>query len=140
MRFIVISKSGGTPETLVQALAALEAVKDAGLEKRIPELFLGVTEPAGRRQGATACARCSSSTAFRCLDHHPGIGGRFSVLTNVGLLAAIARGLDARAVRAGARAVVDATAGRRRSSAILRRRGRRRGRGARARAGHPRCR
>ena len=42
------------------------------------------------------------------LDHHPGIGGRFSALTNVGLLAAIARGLDARAVRAGARSVVDA--------------------------------
>ena len=37
------------------------------------------------------------------LDHHPGIGGRFSVLTNVGLLPALARGLDARAVRAGAR-------------------------------------
>ena len=45
-RFVVISKSGGTPETLVQALAALGAVKAAGLEKRAPELFLGITEPA----------------------------------------------------------------------------------------------
>src|SRR5262245_41383220 len=45
-RFIVISKSGGTPETLVQALAALGAAKAAGLEKRLPELFLGITEPA----------------------------------------------------------------------------------------------
>ena len=49
-RFIVISKSGGTPETLVQAIAALAAVKDAGLEAKIPELFLGVTEPADARQ------------------------------------------------------------------------------------------
>jgi glucose-6-phosphate isomerase len=107
VRFIVISKSGGTPETLVQALAALAAVKVAGLEKRIPELFLGVTEPrsAGKANGLrTLCEQ----HGIPCLDHHPGIGGRFSVLTNVGLLAAIARGLDARAVRAGARAVVDA--------------------------------
>src|SRR5262249_26488186 len=40
-RFVVISKSGGTPETLVQALAALAAVKAAGLEKRVPEMLLG---------------------------------------------------------------------------------------------------
>jgi glucose-6-phosphate isomerase len=107
VRFIVISKSGGTPETLVQALAALAAVKDAGLDKRIPGLFLGVTEPKaeGRRNGLRTLFE---QHGIPCLDHHPGIGGRFSVLTNVGLLAAIARGLDARAVRAGARAVVDA--------------------------------
>jgi glucose-6-phosphate isomerase len=107
VRFIVISKSGGTPETLVQALAALAAVKEAGLEKRIPELFLGVTEPKidGKRNGLRTLFE---QHGIPCLDHHPGIGGRFSALTNVGLLAAIARGLDARAVRAGAKAVVDA--------------------------------
>jgi glucose-6-phosphate isomerase len=106
-RFIVISKSGGTPETLVQALAALAAVKAAGLEKRVPQLFLGVTEPkvAGKTNGLRTLFE---QHGIPCLDHHPGIGGRFSVLTNVGLLAAIARGLDARAVRAGAKAVVDA--------------------------------
>lgn len=106
VRFVVISKSGGTPETLVQALAALAAVRDAGLERRIPELFLGVTEPAaeGRRNGLRTLFE---RHGIPCLDHPAGIGGRFSVLTNVGLLAAIARGLDARAVRAGARAVVD---------------------------------
>jgi glucose-6-phosphate isomerase len=106
VRFIVISKSGGTPETLVQALAALGAVRAAGLEKRIPELFLGVTEPAapGKTNGLRTLFE---QHGIPCLDHHPGIGGRFSVLTNVGLLPAIARGLDARAVRAGAQAVVD---------------------------------
>src|SRR5262245_27284134 len=106
-RFIVISKSGSTPETLVQALAALAAVKAAGLERRIPELFLGVTEPeiAGKANGLRTLFERHE---IPLLDHHPGIGGRFSVLTNVGLLAAIARGLDARAVRAGARSVVDA--------------------------------
>jgi glucose-6-phosphate isomerase len=106
-RFVVISKSGGTPETLVQALAALAAVKAAGLAKRIPDMFLGITEPSveGRANGLRTLFE---QHAIPLLDHHPGIGGRFSALTNVGLLPAIARGLDARAVRAGARSVVDA--------------------------------
>ena len=62
-RFVVTSKSGGTPETLSQALAALQAVKAAGLEARIPELFLGITEPrkAGDKKWLARPAR-----AFRC--------------------------------------------------------------------------
>jgi glucose-6-phosphate isomerase len=40
------------------------------------------------------------------LDHHTGVGGRFSVLTNVGLLPARAAGLDINAVRAGAAAAL----------------------------------
>lgn len=107
VRFVIISKSGGTPETLVQALAALDAVKAAGHAKRIPELFLGVSEPAaaGKTNGLRTLFEAHG---IPLLDHHPGIGGRFSALTNVGLLAAIARGLDARAVREGAKGVVDA--------------------------------
>ena len=106
-RFVVISKSGGTPETLVQALAALGAVKAAGLEQRAPELFLGITEPAvaGKANGLRTLFEAHG---IPILDHHPGIGGRYSVFTNVGLLPAMARGLDPRAVRAGARDVVDA--------------------------------
>jgi glucose-6-phosphate isomerase len=105
-RFVVISKSGGTPETLVQALAALDAVKRAGLEERIPELFLGITEPtlAGKSNGLR---QLFEAHGIALLDHHTGIGGRFSVLTNVGLLPALARGLDVRALRAGARGVVE---------------------------------
>src|SRR5207244_3191471 len=44
-RFVAISKSGGTAETLMQTIAALAAVKDAGLAARIPDLFLGLSEP-----------------------------------------------------------------------------------------------
>ena len=106
-RFVVTSKSGGTPETLVQALAAMGAVKEAGLEARMPELFLGITEGAapGRANGLRTLLEAHG---IPILEHHPGIGGRYSVFTNVGLLPAMARGLDARAVRAGARDVVDA--------------------------------
>jgi glucose-6-phosphate isomerase len=105
-RFVVTSKSGGTAETLAQALAALAAVKAAGLGGRISELFLGITEPkvAGKMNGLR---QLFEAHAIPLLDHHTGIGGRYSALTNVGLLPALARGLDPRALRAGAREVVD---------------------------------
>lgn len=104
-RFIVISKSGNTAETLVQFFIALQRVKAAGLEDRIPELFLALTEPAvdGVQNGLrTVC----EAHAIPILDHHSGIGGRYAGLTNVGLLPALARGLDAKAIRAGAGQVV----------------------------------
>lgn len=106
-RFVVISKSGNTPETLVQALAALAAVKSAGLGNEIPRMFLGLTEPAvpGRKNGLR---NLFDEHGIPLLDHHTGIGGRYSVLTNVGLLPAIARGLDVRALRAGAAEIVSA--------------------------------
>jgi glucose-6-phosphate isomerase len=106
-RFVVTSKSGGTTETLAQAIVALSAVKAAGLEKQIPSMFLGITEPA--RDGATNGLRqLFSSLTIPMLDHPTGIGGRFSCLTIVGLMPAMARGLDAMAIRAGARSVIDA--------------------------------
>ena len=106
-RFVVTSKSGGTTETLAQAIAALSAVKAAGLEAQIPKLFLGITEPAtaGRANGLR---ELFGSLGISMLEHHSGIGGRFSCLTNVGLMPALARGLDCDAIRAGARSVVEA--------------------------------
>ncbi len=106
-RFVVTSKSGGTPETLVQALAALDVVKAAGLADKIPSLFLGITEPEAPGK-ANGLRKLFGQFGIPMLPHHTGIGGRFSVLTNVGLMPAIARGLDARAVRAGAQEVVSA--------------------------------
>lgn len=105
-RFVVISKSGGTTETLAQAIAALSAVKAAGLETEIPRLFLGVTEPdeTGHRNGLR---RLLERHQIPILEHPSGIGGRFSCFTSVGLLPAMARGLDPFAIRAGAREVVE---------------------------------
>ena len=106
-RFVVISKSGGTPETLVQITAAIEAVRQAGLAAKIPELFLAVTEPAANGKANGLRALCEHFT-IPVLDHDPDIGGRFSGLTNVGLLPALARGLDVAALREGAQGVIDA--------------------------------
>lgn len=106
-RFVVTSKSGGTAETLAQAIAALSAVDDAGLGDKASELFLGITEPAkpGVKNGLRDLF---AARGIPMLEHHTGVGGRYSCLTNVGLLPAIARGLDVRALRAGARDVIDA--------------------------------
>jgi glucose-6-phosphate isomerase len=105
-RFVVISKSGNTPETLVQTMAAIEAVRAAGLGNRILNLFLGLTEP---RSPATNSLRdLCESLSIPTLPHDQNIGGRFSALTNVGLLPALARGLDVEALRDGARLVVQA--------------------------------
>jgi len=105
-RFVIISKSGNTPETLVQAVTALQAVIDEGLESRIPELFLCVSEPAtdGAENGLRRlCARYN----IPCLDHPVDIGGRYAGLTVVGMLPALARGMDGGEIRAGAQAVID---------------------------------
>jgi glucose-6-phosphate isomerase len=106
-RFIVTSKSGGTAETLAQAIATISAVKAAGLEAQIPNLFLGITEP-DKPGKANGLRTLFAKFGIPMLEHHTGIGGRFSCLTNVGLMPAIARGLDVRAIRAGAKSVVDA--------------------------------
>ena len=99
-RFIAISKSGGTGETLMQTAAALSAVKAAGLEPRIGELFFGISEVAksGKRNGL----RDLLGASVEIHEHDPGIGGRYSGLSNVGLLPAAILGLDIGAIRAGA--------------------------------------
>jgi glucose-6-phosphate isomerase len=100
-RFVAISKSGGTAETLMQTVATLSAVKAEGLEQRIPDNFLGLSEPAasGKRNGLRDLLE---KFHVPMLDHHTGVGGRYSALTNVGLLPAAMVGLDIGAVREGA--------------------------------------
>ena len=98
-RFVAVSKSGGTGETLMQTIAALQAVKAARLDPH--DHFLGITEPA-KPGKANGLRDLLSHHQIRMMDHDPGVGGRFSVLTNVGLLPAAVCGLDIGAIRAGA--------------------------------------
>jgi glucose-6-phosphate isomerase len=100
-RFVAISKSGGTAETLMQTIAVIAAFERANLGANIGKRIYGISEPrAGKRNGLRDLleARCC-----RLLDHDPGVGGRFAVLSNVGMLPALVVGLDAREIRAGAR-------------------------------------
>jgi glucose-6-phosphate isomerase len=102
-RFVAISKSGGTGETLMQTAAALAAVKAVGLQARVGELFLGLTEPVALARNGL---RDLLGPDVPMLDHHTGIGGRYSALTNTGLLPAAVLGLDIAAIRTGAAAAL----------------------------------
>lgn len=99
--FVAISKSGGTGETLMQAMAILSALDKAGLKARPADAFLGLSEPK-KEGGKNALRDLLEPEGVRFLEHHTGIGGRYSVLTNVGLLPAAVLGLDIVAIRQGA--------------------------------------
>ena len=101
-RFVVISKSGGTAETLFQALTAADALEKAGGGKYLKYHFVAITEP--KKSPLLDFAQSIGATV---LDHPLGIGGRYSVLSMVGLLPALLMGLDVVKLRAGAKAVVD---------------------------------
>ena len=100
-RFVSISKSGGTAETLMQTLAAADAIEKAGGGKYLKHHFLAITEPK-----PSPLRGFAESVGAPILDHPCGVGGRYSVLTVVGLLPAMLMGLDARAIREGANMVL----------------------------------
>lgn len=104
-RFVVTSKSGGTGETTMQALAVLDLMIARGLKNEIGQRMLGITEPAvpGRINGLRQLLEHFS---VPILDHDPNIGGRYSALTAVGLVPALMMGVDIDALRAGAQQVL----------------------------------
>lgn len=90
--YLVISKSGDTAETLAQFLSLLPEIKHPREQLRV------VTEnPHG------ALAQIAVRLGLEALAHPP-VGGRFSVLSVVGLLPAALAGVDVDALLAGARA------------------------------------
>jgi glucose-6-phosphate isomerase len=101
---IAISKSGGTAETMAQALVLLPALADAVGRDNLPAHAVVITEAKPSPLRALA-----EQYGLPCFDHDPGIGGRFSVLSLVGLLPAMIAGLDVDALRRGAHEVLRTT-------------------------------
>lgn len=93
--FVAVTKSGGTAETLAQLLV----VRDR-LGARLADRLVAITDPE-----AGALRRIAREEGWRTLPVPPKVGGRFSVLTAVGLVPIAAAGLDARALCAGADAM-----------------------------------
>ena len=104
--FIVISKSGGTAETLVQALVCLDALRRRAPDARPFDHMVAVCEP-----GTSPLRQLASKLGLRVFDHDPDLGGRYSVLSVVGALPALVAGLDFAAVRDGADAVLQQALG-----------------------------
>ncbi len=98
--FIVTSKSGGTAETMSQFLIAHERVQSAGLN--VADHFVFVTDPVNG-----ALRPLAQELKLPALDIPPGVGGRYSVLTPVGMLPAALLGIDVAALLTGAGDIID---------------------------------
>jgi glucose-6-phosphate isomerase len=99
---IAISKSGGTAETLSQTLLCMDWLRRAGRS------FAGHITIVSEDKD-NALRRLAAKHNLAALEHDPGVGGRYAVLSLVGMLPALIVGQDAAAVRAGAAEVLDAT-------------------------------
>ena len=98
---LVISKSGNTAETLSQLLTVLPRLERELGAARVREQVLVITgNPAG------AIHNLARELKFEILPH-PAVGGRYSVLSIVGLLPAAIAGVDVAAVISGARSMVE---------------------------------
>ncbi len=94
---ISISKSGSTAETMLQTALVVDRLRAAVGKERIRDHLVVITEP-----GQSSLAILADRFGVRRIDHDPDVGGRFAVLSGVGLLPAIIAGLDAELIRKGA--------------------------------------
>ena len=94
--FLVISKSGGTAETMAQYLVVRGRLIDA-LGDKFRRHLVFITDP---EKGSLR--RIAREESIPALDIPPNVGGRFSVLSAVGLLPAALIGIDIQALMAGA--------------------------------------
>ena len=96
--FNVISKSGNTAETLAQFLWIYHLLKARVGEAKARERLVITTDPEkGPLRSLVARERLASLTV------PPNVGGRFSVLSAVGLLPAVLAGIEVEELLAGAR-------------------------------------
>ncbi|MFI5234310.1 MAG: glucose-6-phosphate isomerase [Gemmatimonadales bacterium] len=98
---IVISKSGGTAETLAQYLV-VRAWLDEALGAAATRHLVFITDPA-----RGALRELARTEGIATLDVPVDVGGRFSVLSPVGLLPAALVGIDIAELLAGARDAVE---------------------------------
>lgn len=100
--FNVVSKSGATAETMAQYLVARGWIEAAVGADKARGHFLFTTDPA-----AGALRQIGEPEDIPMLPVPENVGGRFSVLSPVGLLPAAVCGVDPRALLAGAADMVD---------------------------------
>jgi transaldolase/glucose-6-phosphate isomerase len=99
--FIVSSKSGSTLETDLLCDYFAGRVRDVFGAENVGERFIAITDPGSPLDGRAKRER------FRHIFHgDPQIGGRYSVLSNFGMVPAAAIGLDVEAFFEATRAMV----------------------------------
>lgn len=103
LHLLMISKSGGTMETICQSVIVIEALQAKLGAAKLSQCCHALTMAEDRPLRALA-----EHYGIPVIEHHPNVGGRFSVLSNVGLLPAAIAGLDLAAIMQGAQSVLDA--------------------------------
>jgi glucose-6-phosphate isomerase len=103
-RFLLISKSGTTPEIMAQTLMVIEALNKDGGADAVARQCIAICEP-----GENPLGYIADKWGIERLAHNPDIGGRYSGLSLVGALPALIAGIDMKAVREGAREVLEDT-------------------------------
>jgi len=98
--FNVISKSGQTAETAAQFLIVKDLLKKRLPKGRLAEHVIATTDPA-----KGTLREVAEREGLTCLEVPEGVGGRFSVLSQVGLFSAAMCGIDIEQLHAGARAM-----------------------------------
>lgn len=98
--FIVVSKSGSTAETMAQFLVVEERLAGEVGEEKVRGHLLFVTDPENG-----VLRRLADDHGIPALPVPPNVGGRFSVLSAVGLLPAAIVGIDVEALLEGAAAM-----------------------------------
>ena len=96
--FNVISKSGRTAETASQLLIIWQLIKDKLSADALPKQVIATTDPT-----SGTLKKIADDANLRCLEVPDGVGGRFSVLSAVGLLSAAVCGIDIDLLLEGAR-------------------------------------
>lgn len=96
--FLVISKSGSTPETLAQLLVCLTNARKEIVADRVRDHFTVIVEP-----GDNPLRKLARKLDLSIYDHFSDLPGRYSVFSIVGLLPVMIAGLDVFAARKGAR-------------------------------------
>ncbi|HWV38692.1 MAG TPA: hypothetical protein VN033_09490 [Vulgatibacter sp.] len=94
--FLAITKSGGTAETLSQLMIVRERLG----ESRLAQQLVAITDPE-----TGALRQLAREQGWRTLPVPPDVGGRYSVLSAVGLTPIAAAGFDAAALCRGAAAM-----------------------------------
>lgn len=93
----VISKSGTTAETMASFLSVRAHLSKTLGEAALAQHIILTTDPTGG-----FLRQIGTQEGWPMLDLPPNVGGRFSVLTTVGLLSAAVTGIDIKALLAGA--------------------------------------
>ena len=95
--FNVVSKSGNTVETMAQFMYLYELLKNKLGAERFRRHLIMTTDP---QKGALR--QIARQEDLECFDILPGVGGRFSVLSPVGLLPSAFLGVSIREMAEGA--------------------------------------